>query len=157
MVLTELMIKRLRSPSSSRVEYADSLAPGLVLRVSRGGAKAWSLKYKVPGEGGVTSTGRMKKGRSHRLTLGSWPAMSLADARAAATDAARQAARGVDCRRSRLQYVADSVSAVATTMLKQAKISSAPNMERVLRLHVMPTLGHKPIREVTWADVRLLP
>ena len=52
------------------MEFTDSLAPGLVLRVARGGAKSWSLKYKVPGEGGVTSTGRMKKGRSHRLTLG---------------------------------------------------------------------------------------
>lgn len=156
MVLTELMIKRMRPPSSRRIEIADSLAPGLVLRVSRAGAKSWSVKYKVPGEGGVTSTGRMKKGRSHRLTLGTWPAMSLADAPAAAADAGRQAASGVDCRRSRLQYNADSVSAVTATMLKQAKISSAPNMERVLRLHVMPTLGHKPIRDVTWADVRFL-
>lgn len=41
-------------------------------------------------------------------------------------------------------------------MLKQAKISSVANMERVLKLHVMPTLGHRPINEIVWADVRLL-
>jgi integrase len=41
-------------------------------------------------------------------------------------------------------------------MVQQAKISSAPNMERVLKLHVMPTLGHRPIDAITWADVRLL-
>lgn len=156
MVLTELMIKRMRAPSHRRIEIPDALAPGLVLRVSRGGAKAWSLKYKVPGEGGATSTGRMKKGRSHRLTLGSWPAMSLADARAAAADAGRQASTGADPRRARVQSASNSVAAVAATMLKQAKISSAPNMERVLKLHVMPTLGHRPIGDVTWADVRLL-
>jgi len=144
MVLAELTIKRMRPPSSRRLEIADSLAPGLVLRVSRGGAKSWSVKYKVAGEGGVTSTGRPKKGRSHRMTLGSWPAMSPIEARAAATDAARQAASGTDCTRSRLQYHADSVSAVAATMLKQAKISSAPNMDhRVQREHLL----HRRLRK----------
>jgi integrase len=156
MVLTELMIKRMRAPAGQRIEIADSLAPGLVLRISTSGAKSWSVKYKVPGEGGVTSTGRPKKGKSRRLTLGTWPAMSLSVARDAAATAGRQAAAGADPRRARQQSAGNSVAAVAATMMKQAKISSAPYMERVLRIHVMPTMGHRPIGDIAWSDIRLL-
>jgi hypothetical protein len=156
MVLAELMLKRIRPPSGGRIELADSLAPGLVLRVSTSGAKSWSLKYKVPGEGGATSTGRPKKGKSRRLTLGAWPAMSLADAREAAATAGRQAATGADPRRTRYHSAGNTVAVVAAEMVRSAKltVSTWEKMETCLNKHVIPTLGHRAIAEVSWPDAR---
>ncbi|MFO1209586.1 MAG: tyrosine-type recombinase/integrase [Amaricoccus sp.] len=156
--LTELAVQKVRPPATGRVEVRDSLAPGLVLRVTANGVKTWSVIYKVPGEGGVAPTGRLLKGPQRRVTLGTWPAMSLSAARDAAVGTMRAAANGTDPRRVRQHSGSSSVAAVAGSMVEQAKtsVSSWANMERVLKLHVTPTLGHRPIGDVTWADIRVL-
>ena len=70
-MFTEVGLERLRAPENGRVEYGDSVVPGLMLRVSDSGMKSWSVLYKVKGEGGASpKTGRALKGTQRRISLG---------------------------------------------------------------------------------------
>ena len=52
-------------------EHPDGKIPGLVIRVRETGGRSWAYRYRV-------------NGRLRRLTLGTYPALGLADARTAA-------------------------------------------------------------------------
>ena len=69
--LTDRFVASVRS--TSRENYFDSKTSGLVLRVTPTGAKTWNFVYR-------------SAGKPQWLTLGSYPAVSLADARALALD-----------------------------------------------------------------------
>ncbi len=61
----------------ARQEFWDTVTPGLVLRVSgESGAKTWSVRYRM-------------NGTRRRQKLGSYPRLSLAEARAAAREVLR--------------------------------------------------------------------
>jgi len=83
--LTEAGIQRMRAPSKGRMEIADALVAGLYLRVTEQNKRSWSVVYRTPGSR-----------RLQRLTLGSWPAIGLADARNRAKDALLEAMAGKD-------------------------------------------------------------
>ena len=59
-----------------QVEEFDKGYPGLSLRISYGGRKTWSMFYRL-------------HGKLHRISLGTYPAMSLAEAREAWREARR--------------------------------------------------------------------
>jgi hypothetical protein len=71
----------LKKAREAQEEIVDSAVPGLAVRVGRGLAATWSLVLRVRGEGGVSRRGFEKKGRRYRLSLGTYPAMSLEAAR----------------------------------------------------------------------------
>ncbi|WP_176082877.1 Arm DNA-binding domain-containing protein [Martelella sp. HB161492] len=66
--LTPKLIENLPPASGKRYEVRDELLTGLLLRVSATGAKVWYLATRIDG-------------RSRRIKLGSWPVLSLKDAR----------------------------------------------------------------------------
>src|SRR5687768_6386932 len=70
LALADLLCRNARAPDTGRVELADAKCPGLVLRVTAAGAKSWAVRYRDAG------------GRSQRLTIGAYPTIGLADARA---------------------------------------------------------------------------
>ena len=55
---TEEMVRRQRPPKKGRLEINDVVVPGLTLRVTQGGVKTFSVRYKVPGEGGLALDSR---------------------------------------------------------------------------------------------------
>ena len=71
--LTDRFVQHAK-PRGGRMEYFDETTRGLALRVSESGVKSWCFHY---------TTGGTRK----RLTLGTYPATSLAKARALATEA----------------------------------------------------------------------
>ncbi len=72
--LTEPGIAKMsRAPKSKRVERFDSGADGLCLRITDRGTKTWCISYHFPDEDGEI--------KHHRFTLGSWPAIGVAEAR----------------------------------------------------------------------------
>src|SRR5260370_34512929 len=81
--LTDLFVERVKPPARGRVEYFDASFGGLALRVTKGGAKSWSLFYRM-------------NGRLRRLTLGAYPAIKPAQARTEATTALERVRQGAD-------------------------------------------------------------
>ena len=75
----------IKPPKTGRVEYWDEEVKGLGLRVSSSGRKTWVLMYRVRGDK-----------RLRRASLGTYPTISLADARDRARDDLRAAAKGHD-------------------------------------------------------------
>jgi hypothetical protein len=145
---TDQMLERLRPPTSGRIELGDEVVPGLVLRVTTSGVKSFSVIYKVPGEGGVSATGRLLAGRQHRITLGQYPLLGLAQARERARELLGTVSEGRDPRPERreanLLRHTNTVETVARRFIEQdAKrtVASWQNIQRVLDLHVIPRLG----------------
>jgi len=68
-------------PEKARARFAD--AGGLYLEVSPGGSKRWFLKYR-------------KEGKEMRLALGSYPVVSLANARVKQSEAKALKHKGLD-------------------------------------------------------------
>jgi len=81
--LTDLAVRRLKAPAAGRVEYFDATLPGFGIRITAADARSWVLLYRA---------GSAKR----RMTLGRYPAMSLAEAREAAGKALDKVDRGQD-------------------------------------------------------------
>ena len=81
--LTNASIRALR-PTKLQVDYWTSDLPGFGIRVAPSGRKVFVLRYRVHG------------GRQRRLTIGPYPALSLADARTKARRALGEVASDRD-------------------------------------------------------------
>src|SRR5262245_38172114 len=68
--LTVVSVARIKAPKKGQVDYFDRGYPGLALRVSYGGAKAWIYFYRL-------------HGKLRRMSLGRFPGMELDEAREA--------------------------------------------------------------------------
>ena len=82
--LTDDIVRRAKPVDDRVTEYRDVSMPGLALRVSTGGTKSWTIRYRI------------EDGTQRRLSLGKYPAVSLASARANALDALTQVAKKTD-------------------------------------------------------------
>ncbi len=76
------------TPKEARVEYIDGLCPGLHLRVTNTGIRTFSAMFRL-------------NGKLTRRTIGRYPLVSLANARASALDIMRKAQEGIDAREHR--------------------------------------------------------
>jgi integrase len=157
------MVERLRPPPTGRIELGDEICPGLLLRVTDRGVRSFSVIYKVVGEGGVSKTGRLLKGKQHRITLGQWPALKLTDAREQARDILSAALEGRDLRDERraqnLLRATNTVESVTERFIRlyaRPNVKSWRNIERVLNLHVMPHWGDRIMRDIRRGDVHEL-
>ncbi len=81
--LTARFIDSIKPLAEGRIEYWDASTPGFGLRVAPSGRKTWVVMYRAGG-------------RLRRLSLGTYPALSLGSAREAAKDALRDVAKGKD-------------------------------------------------------------
>jgi Arm DNA-binding domain len=96
--LTTTQIAAFRSGATKR-DISDAAVPGLVLRIGVSGSKYWLFRFKL-------------KGRTSRISLGAFPSVSLAQARAAALENRDLLERGIDPRKAkrshRRQHSADA-------------------------------------------------
>lgn len=76
------------TPKEGRTEYVDGLCPGLHLRVTQTGIRTFSAMFRL-------------NGKLTRRTIGRYPVVTLANARAAALDIMRKAQEGIDAREHR--------------------------------------------------------
>jgi integrase len=136
-----------------------------MLRVTANGVKSFCLVYKVPGEhpDGPSKTGAPRKGKPHRMTLGTYPMLSLADARKQANKLLEQVDNGIDPRPARAKAAreayANTVAAVAKRFVAQeckGHIKSWQRVARTLEMHVLPSLGDKAIADIKRADINKL-
>lgn len=81
--LTDLKLRKLRGDSTQRMEIWDGSTPGFGVRVSASGIKTFVYMYR-------------QHGRKRRVTIGRYPDIKLADARAHAHELRARVSRGED-------------------------------------------------------------
>src|SRR5262245_13050994 len=124
--LTDRFCQAAKSADAVQTDYFDQTVTGLALRVSKKGTKAWTFLYGSP---------------RRRITLGRYPALSLAAARA----------RAIETKDGR---TAGTVAALAEIYLRSVKgLRSAPGIERRLRRDVLPIIGHIALSDLHRRDV----
>ncbi|MCC0809014.1 DUF4102 domain-containing protein [Methylobacterium sp. W2] len=147
--LTDVLVRGMPLPESGRIEVSDTRCKGLELRVTSGGARSWSFRFRDPRSGRVT-----------RATIGSYPEVSLADARERANGLRRSVAAGLnpveEKRRERQASNTSTFKALSDRYLEEHARRfkrSAPADERNLRLHVLPKWGSRRYDEIQRRDV----
>jgi len=112
--------------AEAQTDYFDAQVTGLALRVTSGGTRTWTLLHGTP---------------RRRVSLGRYPSLSLAAARA----------RAIEVREGRS---AGTIAALAETYLRSISgLRSRPEIERRLRRDVLPMIGHIPLDELHRRDV----
>jgi integrase len=150
--LTTAFVKSAPAVNGKRTDYADALCRGLSLRVTGQGARVWNYRYQDA------------SGRSVRLRLGDYPALSLSKAREAAYGARARVGLGGDPQREkrahraaaqaqRVRTVADLIEDYLNAAEKRNRASTVLLNRQRLMSHVKPRLGALHIEDVTKADV----
>src|SRR3984957_16468241 len=153
---------KLKERRESQGEIVDGAVPGLGVRVGRGPAATWSLVLRVRGEGGVSRRGFEKKGQRYRLTLGTYPAMSLEAARARANKFLAQANAG-ESPVAALERAAArglTVAALSERFLedyaRSKNLRSTGKYAQAIMTHILPHLGQVSVDELNREQVRNL-
>lgn len=149
MPLTNTQVKQAK-PKDKVYKLGDG--DGLQLRVKPSGSKTWLFDYIKP----------LSKKRSS-LGLGSYPAISLADARKRRDSARELIAQGIDPKehKQQVQRLERDISEntfekVASDwfMVKKTEVTPdyAEDIWRSLELHIIPKLGKYPISRINAPD-----
>ena len=141
--LTDAAVKRLKPPVSGQIDCFDQGYPGLAIRLSYGGRKSFVYFYHV---------GR----RLRRLTLGTYPAMSLAEARETWRKVRQDVQAGRDPAPVRSTgNGATDFQGVFEEWLKrdQAGNRSVDKVRRSIEHHVLPHWKYRQIAEIGRRDV----
>lgn len=147
--LTDAQIRG-ASPAERTFKLADG--EGMFCEVTPSGARRWRLKYRYGG-------------KERLLSLGTYPGTSLAAARAKRDACRRQLDQGLDPsaerRREKAAQAASAASAFADVAREwyehkhraEVVASHAARNLRRLEQHVFPTLGRRPVAEITAPEV----
>jgi integrase len=153
-VLTDIQIKKL-VPPDARKELPDGRVSGLYLVVQPSGAKSWAVRYRAAGQ-------------PKKLTLGPYPAIDLATARKRAQEAIGDVAGGRDPSVEKKAFRAaaraeraagdnrlDRIAASYVERYVKREVGAAwgREIERLLRVEILPKLGDKHIEAIKKSDV----
>jgi integrase len=145
--LTEAMIANAKPPAAGRLMLWDALLPGFGLRITDKGSKSWVVMYRLGG----------REAARERLTLGKYPALSLAKARDQARSALGDAAKGtVPALARKKQKPLETFAAVAHEFVERhakQRNRSWPETERILLRYVIPEWGSRAADDITRQDV----
>ena len=150
--LTTKTVEAIKPDPNQRREIPDQALSGLYLVVQPSGAKSWALRYRYAG-------------KPKKLTLGRWPVMGLADARAAASNAIETVDHGDDPGAAKKATKAARLEAQLSerdkikTLVEQfgarhlSTLKSGETVKRELNRHVVAIWGERNIQEITKRDV----
>ena len=149
--LTTKWVEALK-PTQTRREIPDPALTGLYLVVQPSGAKSWAVRYRYAG-------------KPKKLTLGKWPIMGVAGARAAASEAIEAVERGDDpsaakksAKAARIEAQLSERDKIKTLIEQYAKrhlsgLKSGATVRRELERHVVAAWGERDIQDITRRDV----
>lgn len=141
---TDRNISALKPPAAGRIEYRDTSVPGLWLRVSDRDRKTWGVTYRL-------------NGRQRRLTIGTYPALSLADARVNARKALREVGIGNDPAEEKQQLRKGATfGLVAERYMREHAIPNKKSWNedrRALDRDLLPAFGNRKVRDLTRGEV----
>jgi hypothetical protein len=140
-------------PGEARAEFWDLALPSFGLRVTRATAKnkrgirSFFVMYRNPA------------GRRRRLTIGSYPAFSLAQAREKAREKLRYISESIDPQELPPVKTGLTFADLAAEYLERhakRKKETWRDDERRLRVELLPDWGPRPAREISRRDVILV-
>lgn len=150
--LTTKAIEAMKADPAKRLELPDPALSGLYLVVQPSGAKSWAVRYR-------------HAGKPRKLTLGKWPVMGLADARAAASEALEAIERGTDpgvkkkaTKAARLEAQLSERDKIKTLVGQfdarhLSTLKSGRTVRRELDRHVVAEWGERDVHEIGKRDV----
>lgn len=144
--LNAAVVERLKPPAQGQEDHFDKGYPGLAVRISYGGRKSWVFFYRL-------------RDKQRRMKLGSWPAMSLAEARQAWRDARNEVDFGRDPAAERLEArrrEPDTVQRVAEQFIEKwhrPRNRTADEIVRMFERHLYPVIGHREIKDIGRRDI----
>ena len=140
--LTDRFVAHAKAQGLPQLDYFDEAIIGLALRVSSRGRKTWTFHYTSPSDG-----------KRARLTLGTYPATTLANARGLATEARGAVEAGTDPR-TRTNGAMTMASLVQSYVEKHvAALRSATEVERRIRKNIVPVIGDVRLADFHRRDV----
>lgn len=142
-----LTVAAVRAAKHKEKAYRLADEKGMYLEVTPAGGRYWRLKYRFAG-------------KEKLLALGVYPDVSLADARASRDSARALLAKGVDpseakkaAKRAETVAAANSFEAIALEWFERNKPKWTPyyaeKIENRLRKDLFPTIGKRPISQIT--------
>lgn len=160
--LTSRALDTLPLPSRGRVEYFDESLPGFAVRVFPSGRRVFTLLYRMKG-------GRAKK--KERVDLGTYPPLTLAQARDLATKLKAEIQLGKDPRRERVPTRPADASVIAADGLTLRQLceaylihpsgggrlraaSTLPHYRRLIDAEIVPAFGDRRAAAITRTEVR---
>jgi integrase len=143
--LTAKTVETIR-PGAARLEIPDALLPGLYLVVQPSGTRSWAVRYR-------------HNGQPRKYTLGRYPAISLATARALGIKALRTVADNRDPASERQEQRANSVAEVVARFLadhgrRRYRPRTFQEAERLLRQNLAARWGNQPLVGITRKQLR---
>jgi integrase len=146
--ITDRSVRTLVAPAvGNRITY-DEEVKGFGVRITSAGAKAFILNYRVAG-------------RERRITIGSFPDWSVADARNEARGLKRQIDVGEDPMADRhadraAPTMNDLINRFVSEHLPKKRASTQDEYERLIRVHIRPALGNKRVADLRHSDMEAL-
>jgi integrase len=144
--LTHAVVAGLRPPTDQpQLDVWDRRKPGFGIRITSRGVKSWMLMYRA-------------RGRKVRLTLGHFPALSVADARAQATSILGDIAKGGDPAAERAERRAEpTFGELAELYLRfhapKKKPRSVRNDQYMLNADLLPVWQGRQLSDIRRRDV----
>ena len=147
--LTDRNIKR-KPPATGQLELWDTALPGFGLRISYGGRKTYFCMTRI-------------NGKQRRLTVGNAALIGLAEARDAAREMMRNAARGIDpkeqeriAQREAQKARQETFGSIAALYMQEhgSKRKSGVELQRKLDRDILPEIGHLPIADISRSDIK---
>jgi Arm domain-containing DNA-binding protein/integrase-like protein len=141
--LTDRFVATVKAKKVS--DFFDTKATGLNLRVSPTGTRAWSILFTVPGSQ-----------KRARLSLGTYPATSLARARTLAIEGRGKVEAGEDPRRSAEPEIDGAMTVgglVEAYVATKKGIKTCRELGRRLRADVVPVIGTVKLADLHRRDV----
>ena len=150
--LTDQAVARIKPPKAGKIELPDGLIPGMQLRVTDRGIKTFALRYR-----------RIVDGKPRRLTLGTYPALSLAEARKKSKAALQEIEEGGDpfqekqsARMAPADASDDTLAGAleAYKAVKLDKLRRGDGAYRMIRDSIVKSYGTMPLAEIEATHVR---
>ena len=151
--LTDRFIQSVKAaPMGTRIDYPDSVVPGLVLRVTDRGHKSFALRCRYPSH----------PDNPTRRALGDYGAISLDDARQKARHWLALIGKGIDPKIEEARQKAEAqrrqvntFAAVAADFIERhaSKLAKSKEIERILAAEFVKRWGARPATEIMPEEV----
>jgi integrase len=150
--LTDAIVRKLPAPTAGQKLHFDvqngggACVPGFGVRITAGGSRVFILNY------------RSKAGRSGRLKLGAFPALSVEAARAIAKERYAEIVKGADpAKHDRDKRAADNVNSLLDQFIaahvSRKRPATAKEYVAIVDKYIRPALGTAKVSEVQHLDV----